>query len=190
MGKLTKRPGRMLATGVLALAGTGILMLAGAGILVLAGTAQAQPASTSVCKNLTAAFASINAYVKAHPGITPTAEANLVASQLTPAASTGSPAVKAAVRAYINDVKADAAANNVDLAKLNADAGVVATTACTPSGAPATGGGSAAGLQDPAWFGLGGAVVLAGLVVLALALRSRPRAGLGPVGPVGPVGHG
>ena len=184
MGKLTKSAGRMLATGVLALAGTGILMMAGA------GTAQAQPASTSVCKNLTAAFASINAYVKAHPGLTPTAEADLVASQLTPAASTGSPAVKAAVRAYINDVKADAAANNVDLAKLNADAGVVATTACTPSGAPATGGGSAAGLQDPAWFGLGGAVVLAGLVVLALALRGRPRAGLGPVGPVGPVGHG
>ncbi len=53
MGKLMKRAGRALGTGVLVLAGTVFLMLAGAGI------AHAQPASTSVCKKINATLASL-----------------------------------------------------------------------------------------------------------------------------------
>ncbi len=49
----------------------------------------------------------------------------------------------------------------------------MAVLACTPTGAPRTGGGSSASLQDPALFGGGGAAALAGLVVVGLTLRGR-----------------
>jgi hypothetical protein len=172
MGKLTKRAGHILATGVLVLAGAGFLMLAGA------GTAHAQSASTSVCKKIGAALASVNATLKAHPA-SPKGMVALLTTQLTQAASTGSAAVKSDARKYIADFAAGADSNNLDLAKVTADGDALAIAACTPSGAPATGGGSAAGLQDPALFGVGGAAVLAGIVIVGLTLRSRPRAGMG-----------
>jgi hypothetical protein len=172
MGKLMKRAGRALGTGVLVLAGAMVLMLAGTGI------AHAQPASTSVCKKINATLASLNATFKAY-STTPKKSAATIASQLTQAASTGSPAVKSAVSTFDTDLEAGVAAGHLDLAKLNADADVIAIASCAPSGAPATGGGSAAGSQDPALFGVGGAAVLAGIVVLCLALRSRPRTGVG-----------
>ena len=56
-----KKAGRALRAGVLVLAGAGILMLAGA------GTAHAQPASSSVCKKLTATLSSLNKTFEAHP---------------------------------------------------------------------------------------------------------------------------
>jgi hypothetical protein len=149
-----------------------VLVLAGAGI------AHAQPAGTSVCKKLNATLASLNATLKAHP-TTPKNAADIIASQLTQAASTGSPAVKSAVRTFIADLEAGAAANDLNLAKLNADAVVIANAACTPSGAPATGGGSAVGIRDPGLLGVGGAAVLAGILVLCLTLRNRPRTGVG-----------
>ena len=167
-----KRAGRALGTWAVVLAGASLLMLAGA------GTAHAQPAGTSECKKMNATLASLNATLKAHP-TTPAAAADAIAGQMTQAASTGSPALKSAVSTFIADLKAGAAANDLNLAKLNADAAVVATAACTPTGAPATGGGSAAGLWDPGLLDAGGAAVLAGVVVLGLALRGRPRAGVG-----------
>ena len=167
-----KRAGRALGTGVLVLAGAVVLMLAGTGI------AHAQPATTSVCKKINATLTSLNATFKAHPTTLKNATAT-IASQLTQAASTGSPEVKSAVRAFVTDLEAGAASNDLNLAKLNADADLLATTACAPSGAPATGGGSAAGIQDPGLFGVGGAAVLAGIVALCLILRHRPRTGVG-----------
>lgn len=162
-----KKAGRALRAGVLVLAGAGILMLAGA------GTAHAQPASSSVCKKLTATLSSLNKTLEAHP-TTPKAAAAIIATQMTQAASGGSAAVQSAVHTFVTDIETGAATNDLNAAKLNADATVVATTACTPSGAPATGGGSAAGIQDLGLFGAGGAAVLAGLAVLGLALRNRP----------------
>lgn len=167
-----KRAGRALGTGVLVLAGAVGLMLAGPGI------AHAQPASTSVCKKINATLANLNATFKAHP-TTPKKAAATIASQLTQAASTGSPALKSAVSTFDTDLEAGTAANDLNLAKLNADDVVLATAACTPTGAPATGGGSGSGLQDPALFGVGEAAVLVGIVVLGLALRSRLRTGVG-----------
>ena len=114
--------------------------------------------------------------IKAHS--TPKQEVAIVATQLTQAASTAPPAVKSAVSTFVADLRAGAAAGNFDTAKTNADINAI-TAACAaaqtapPSGAPATGGGSAAGVQDPALFGVGGAAVLAGLGVLGLARRNR-----------------
>jgi len=46
-----------------------------------------------------------------------------------------------------------------------------ATPTYVPTGAPATGGGGTAGLQDGALFGLGGAAILAGAGFLAYRRR-------------------
>jgi hypothetical protein len=173
MGKLTRSAGRVLGAGVLALAGAGVLVLAGA------GTANARPASTSTsadaCDNIFSTFDSLNAMLTKHPGAWgPVATA---ATEFTQDASTGSPAVKSTVSTLVTDLRADVAARRVlDRPKLLADGNaIVAACSAQPSGAPATGGGSTAGLQDPALFGAGGAAVLAGLGVLGLARRNRPR---------------
>ena len=71
----------------------------------------------------------------------------------------------------MNDPKYTADSDAIDAA--------CAVQATAPSGAPATGGGSAAGVEDPGLFGVGGAAVLAGLVVLGLARRNGSRTGAG-----------
>jgi hypothetical protein len=174
MGKLMRTAGRVLGAGVLVLAGTGVLVLAGTGI------AMARPASTSACDKFLSAVKSLAAIHPGAPGNLKK-DAPLVASRLTQAASTGSPALKSAVSTYIADWEAGAAAGHLDNAKQAADSNAIvaacAALAATPSGAPATGGGSAAGVQDPVLFGVGGAAVLAGFGVLGLARRNRPRTG-------------
>jgi hypothetical protein len=96
----------------------------------------------------------------------------------------GSPAVKSAVSIFVADLRVDIAARHVsDRPKLLADANAIVVAcyarATAPRGAPATGGGSAAGVQDAALFGVGGTAVLAGLGVLGLAWRRRPPTGEG-----------
>ncbi len=169
MGKLTRSAGRLLGAGVLMLAGAGVLMLTGA------GSANAQPASTNACDNIFATFDSLNATLTKHPGSWgPVAAA---ATEFTQDASTASPAVRSTVSTFVSDLRADVAARRVySRPKLVADGdAIVAACAAEPSGAPATGGGSTGGVQDPALFGVGGAIVLAGLGVLCLARRNRPR---------------
>jgi hypothetical protein len=171
MGNFGKRAGHTLATGVLVLTGAGFLMLAGT------GTANARPVSTTTCRNITTTLQSLNSRLSTTHS-TLKASAALISRELTQAASTGSPQVKSAVHTFVTDLVAGADADDLDSAKLNADANAIVAacaTANTPDGAPATGGGSSAGLQDPALFGLGGAAVLAGVVVLGLALRNRLR---------------
>jgi hypothetical protein len=172
MGKLMRSAGRVLGTGVLVLAGTGFLVLAGTGI------ASGRPASTDACQKIISTLQSLVALNPSAPGNLKK-DASLVASRLTQAASTGTPAVKSAVSTYAADWEAGAAAGHLDNPKLTADGNAIvaacAAQATPPSGAPATGGGSAAGVQDPALFGLGGAAVLAGIGVLGLARRNRPR---------------
>lgn len=161
----------MLATGALVLAGAGTLMLAGA------GTASARPALNTACQSVLRAFQSIDTTLETKHS-TLKADVALVASKLTTAASTGSPELKSDVQTLINDYEAGVKAGSLDSAKINADNdAIVAVCAAsdTPVGAPGTGGGSTAGLQDPALFGLGGATVLAGVIVLCLALRNRLR---------------
>ena len=171
MGELTKRAGRVFGAGILVLAVTGIAMMAGTGI------ANAQPAGLSpACQKIITTLSSFNSSLATSPS-TLDNEAATVASALTQAASTGSPALKSTVKAFVTDLEAGAAANNLNIPKLTADAEAL-TASCAPSGAPATGGGSAAGLQNPALFGVGGAVVLAGVVVLGLALRNRLSTGV------------
>jgi hypothetical protein len=173
MGKLTRPVGRTLGTGIVVLAGAGIVVLAGTGI------ANARPASTSACDKIFATFDSLNAMQTKHPGAWgPVVTA---AAEFTQDASTGSPAVKSAVSTFVADLRVDIAARHVsNRPKLLADANAI-VVACynQPSGAPATGGGSTAGAQDAALFGVGGSTVLAGLGVLGLARRNRPPAGEG-----------
>jgi hypothetical protein len=174
MGQLTQSAGRVLGTGILVLAGAGLLVLAGAGI------ANAQPASTSTnaCNAIFATINSFNAELTKHPGQWgPVATA---ATELTQDASTGSAAVKSTVSTFVADLRADVAARRViSRPKLVADGDAIVAAcsaqATSPSGAPATGGGSTVGVQDPALFGVGGSVVLAGVGVLGLARRNRPR---------------
>ena len=185
MGKLTRSAGRVLGAGVLVLAGAGVLALAEAGI------ANARPASTSTsaCDKIFATFDSLNAMFTKHPGSWgPVATA---ATEFTQDASTASPGVKSAVSTFVTDLRADVAARHVNgRPKLVADGDAIVAAcaaqpsgarAAQPSGAPATGGGSTAGVQDAALFGVGGAIVLAGIGVLGLARRNRPR---------GSPGHG
>jgi hypothetical protein len=167
MRRLMERAGHALGAGFLVLTGAGVLLLAGAGI------ASAQPATA--CQMINTTLSSLDTMLATAPSSLKN-EVNTISSRLTAAASTGSPAVKSAVSTFVTDLKAGAAAGNLNLPKLTADGSAI-TAACAPSGAPATGGGSATGLQDPALFGLGGAVVLAGIVVLGLARRNRPLTG-------------
>jgi hypothetical protein len=173
MGKVMRSACPVVGVGLLVLAGAGTLVLAGAGI------ANARPVSTSAsanaCNKINATFESLGAMLKKHPGAWgPVATA---ATELTQDASTASPAVKSAVSTFVSDLNADVAARRVlNRPKLDADDdAIVVACAAEPSGAPATGGGSAAGVQDAALFGVGGADVLAGIGVLGLARRNRPR---------------
>jgi hypothetical protein len=160
--------------------GTGVLVLAGAGVLVLAGAgiASARPASTSACQKISSVVVSFNAVLKSHPS-TLKKEVAILASELAQAASTGSPAVKRAVSTFVTDLEAGTASGNFNDPKATADSDAIgaacAAQSIPPSGAPATGGGSAAGVQDLALFGVGGAAVLAGIGALGLARRNWPR---------------
>jgi hypothetical protein len=172
MGKLTRSAGRVLGAGVLVLAAAGVLVSAGARI------ANAQPARTSTianaCDEIFAAFANL---AKLHDGLK--RDVAISVAQFTQAASTASPTVKSEVNTLIADLKADAASGQINRPQIVADGDAIdaacAAQATSPSGAPATGGGSTAGVQDAALFGVGGAAVLAGICVLGLARRNRPR---------------
>ena len=94
-------------------------------------------------------------------------------SEVTRITSTGSPALQSAAKTYVTDLETEIAAFDINQARLNTDDDRMAVLACTPTGAPRTGGGSSAGLQDPTLFGAGGAAALAGLVVVGLTLRGR-----------------
>jgi hypothetical protein len=176
MGKLMKTASRVLAAGVLVLAGAGILVLAGTGIAI------ARPVSTNACQKINATLSSLVANMKANP-TSLKLEVAAIASQLTQAASADSPAVKNAVSTFVADLEAGTASGTLNDAKFTADGDAIeaacAAQTTAPGGAPATGGGSAVGVQDPGLFGVGGAAVLAGLAVLGLARRHGSRTGAG-----------
>lgn len=171
------RAGRTLTAGFLVLTGAGFLTLSGAGI------AHAQPeASPAVCTKIDAALKSFTTNLKANEKKYATDHSAYVAAidsdgnEFLKITAQGSPALQSAAKTYVTDFETGAADNNLNVAKLTADVNRVISLACLPSGAPQTGGGSSAGLQDPALFGAGGAAALAGLVVVGLAVRNRSRA--------------
>jgi hypothetical protein len=153
-------------------------MVAGGGI------AHARPAAAlpATCTELLAANKSLNAtldahgtkYYAAHYATLETTVDNY-GNQILQITSHGSPALQSAAKAYVTLYETETAGRTFDAAKFNADSDRMDVLACTPKGAPATGGGSSAGLQDPVLFGAGGAAALAGLVVVGLALRNRSR---------------
>jgi hypothetical protein len=169
MGKLTQSACRVLGTGVLVLAGAWFLLLSGAGI----ASAQPASASASACDNIFTVFTQYNAMTS-----TPSLK-NTVAfftAGFTKAEVGASPAVMSTVAAMLADLRADEATGKINRPKLVADGDAInAACAAEPAGAPATGGGSTAGVHYPALFGVGGAVLLAGIGVVILALRNRPR---------------
>lgn len=152
----------------------------GASALVLTGTgiANAQPASAgTACQQVESTLSAIQSTL-------PSAAANpsalkskigTFASQLEHQASTGSPALQSAVGTFVADLQA-AGSGSINVSKLTSDAnaiGAVCASQSAPGGAPGTGGGSTAGVVEPALFGAGGALVLAGIGVLGLASRRR-----------------
>ena len=125
MGKLTRSAGRVLGAGSWCWPGPGLLVLAGAGI------ASAQPASTSAnaCEDLRDGRPALTQRSAKHPGaVGPVATA---ATELTQAASTGSPAVKSTVSTFVADLQADVAARRViSRPKLVADGNAI-VAACS-----------------------------------------------------------
>jgi hypothetical protein len=175
-----RRTGRTLTAGFLVLTGTGALMLSGTGI------AQAKPAALpATCTGLLAASKNFSATLKTNEKKFLADSAAYIAavdnygSQVLKIASKGSPALQAAAKTYVTDYEAEVVANSIKASRLQADDGRMAVLACTPKGAPATGGGSSAGLQASALVGTGGAATLAGVVVIGLSLRRRTRASAG-----------
>jgi hypothetical protein len=161
----------------------GFLTLTGAGFLTLSGTgiAQAQPAATpSACSQIRTVFqsftAALNTDIKQHaPHATAMTAVDKFGNDIIKLAAHGSPALRSAAKTLATDYETELAANKINTARLQADNDRFDVLACTPKGAPRTGGGSSAGIQDPALFGAGGAAALAGLVVIGLSLRNRPR---------------
>src|SRR5579875_785089 len=151
--------------------GTGALVFSGAGI------ASAQTASGgAACQQIESTLSSIQSTLP-QAASNPSALSSKIgafASQLGQESASASPAVKSAVNTFIGDLKA-AGAGHVNVSKLTSDANAIGAACKTPSGAPATGGGSTAGVQDPVLFGLGGAALLAGVGVIGLGRRNRPR---------------
>jgi hypothetical protein len=171
MGKLAQSACRVLGTGVLVLAGAWVLLLSGAGI------ATAQPASASAsadaCDNIFTVFDQFNA-MPSSPSLKETVA--FFTTGLTKAEAGTSPAVMSTVAAMLADLRADEATGKINRPKIVTDGdAIIAACAATPAGAPATGGGSTVGVQYPALFGVGGALLLAGIGVAGLALRGRPR---------------
>jgi hypothetical protein len=171
-----KRTGSTLTAGLLVLTGAGLLMLS------VAGIAHAQPAAAPVtCTELLAASKSFNATLSANVAKYRTHHTAYVAAvrkygnEITKITSTGSPALRSAVKTLVTDLESEAAANEVNTARIIADSDRVDILACRPNGAPATGSGSSATPADRALIGAGGAVALAGLIVVGLALRNRSR---------------
>ncbi len=158
--------------------------MVGAGALVLAGggVASAQSGNMSPsCQKLTATLSTLQSQLTAaasNPSKLKSAVSQ-VAAQMQAESASASPAVKAAVGTFLAQLQ-QAASGQVNIPALTTDAGNI-TKACTatssvtavPSGAPATGGGSTAGLQDAGLFGVGGAALLGGAGALALAWRRR-----------------
>jgi hypothetical protein len=147
-----------------------------------AGIARAQPAAApAACTELLAALKSFNSTVSANVTKFGTDHAAYMTAvdnygnEVTRITSTGSPTLQSDAKTYVTDLESEAAANDINAARLGTDSDRMDVLACTPSGAPGTGGGSSAGLQDPALFGAGGAAALAGLIVVGLTLRNRSR---------------
>lgn len=170
------RTGRTITAGFLVLTGTGFLVLSGGGI------AHAQPAAIpTTCSEILAATKAWNATLSANKTKFATDHAAYEAAidnygnQILKITSTGSPALRSAAKTFVADDEAEAAANDINVARLTADSDRMDVLACTPSGAPSTGSGAAATLQDPALFGAGGAAAMAGLLVVGLAVRNRSR---------------
>lgn len=168
--------GKLLTTTAGSVLGASVLVLTGAGI------ASAQPVSGgSACKQVESTLSSIQSSLPAAAS-NPSALKSKIgtyASQLNSQASSGSPQLKSAVGTFISDLQA-AGSGKVNVQKLTSDAnaiGAACASQSAPSGAPGTGGGSTAGVAEPALFGVGGAVVLAGLGVLGLGSRRRRDAG-------------
>lgn len=170
--------GRTLTAGFLVLTGTGFLLLSGG------GTAHAQPAAAApaVCTEILAAAKSFDATLNAHGQKYYEADwARLVTAvdkygdQLLKITAQGSPALQSAARTFVTYYETATADKDINSARFTADSDRMDTLACIPKDAPATGGGSSAGLQDPALFGAGGAAALVGFVVVGLALRNRSR---------------
>jgi hypothetical protein len=151
-----------------------------------AGPAHAQPLKASAaCTQLTATTKAFNATFQKNQAKFKADHAAYLAAvdnygnQVLKVASEGSPAARSAAKTYITELEAEVAANDFNQAKISAESGRLAFALCTPKGAPATGGGSSAGLQDPVLFGAGGSLALAGLVVVGLVARRRPRPSAG-----------
>jgi hypothetical protein len=164
--------GKLLMTTAGSALGASVLVLTGAGI------ASAQPVSAgSACQQVESTLSGIQSTLPSAAS-NPSALKSKIgtyASQLEQEASSGPTALKSAVGAFVSDLQA-AGSGSINVSKLTSDAnaiGAACASQSAPGGAPGTGGGSTAGVADPALFGVGGAVVLAGIGVVGLGSRRR-----------------
>lgn len=182
---------KILMTTAGSVLGASALVLTGAGI-ANAQAVSAQPVSAqaagggSACQQVESTLSAIQSALPSAAS-NPNALKSKIgtyATQLNQEASTGSAGLKSAVGTFISDLQA-AGSGSVNVSKLTSDAnaiGAACASKSAPGGAPGTGGGSTAadgtsggtgGIAEPALFGAGGAVVLAGIGVLGLGRRRR-----------------
>jgi hypothetical protein len=164
--------GKLLLTTAGSVLGASVLVLTGAGI------ASAQPVSSgSACQQVESTLSGIQSTLPSAAS-NPNAlksKISTYASELQKEASSGPQSLQSAVGAFISDLEA-AGKGSINVAKLTSDAnaiGAACASQSAPGGAPGTGGGSTAGVVDPALFGVGGAVVLAGIGVLGFGSMRR-----------------
>jgi hypothetical protein len=150
------------------------VLVAGALTLLVGTPAGAQ--SSSACSQIESTLTSTQASSSALAS-----KIGAFVAQLETESASAPASVKSAVGAFVTDLKA-AASGKINVAKLTADANAIGT-ACTasaaataPSGAPQTGAGSTAGLQDASFVYGGAALVAVGGLATGFGIRRRRRA--------------
>jgi hypothetical protein len=155
------------------------VLVAGALTLLVGTPAGAQ--SSSACSQIESTLTSIQKELPQASSSALASKIGAFVAQLETESASAPASVKSAVGAFVTDLKA-AASGKINVAKLTADANAIGT-ACTasapataPTGAPQTGAGSTAGLQDASFVYGGAALVAAGGVVTGFGIRRRRRA--------------
>ncbi len=149
-------------------------------VLLMVGVPAGAQTTSGACSQIEATLTSIQRELPQASSSVLASKISSFAAQLkTEAASLPAP-VHSAVGAFVTQLEA-AASGQINVAKLTADANAIGS-ACTasvsasaPSGAPATGAGSTAGLQDAGLLYGGAAALVVGGSLLGLAWRQRRR---------------
>lgn len=143
--------------------------------------APASAQASSACSQIEATLTSIQTELPHASSAALASKLGSFAAQLETEAASATPSVKAAVGAFVGDLKA-AASGKINVPKLTADANAIGS-ACTtsaavpvPSSAPQTGAGTTAGFQHVDLLYGGASAMALGGAVFGFGWRRRRKA--------------